>query len=86
MYLEHLLEVHPDFDNGFFFDVEGTSNPNAIKTSASYQLRQHLEEEEMAALIAQTQGSVGTHSIRKFSVCVSRASGCLKDDTDCRGP
>ena len=85
VWLELHYELNPE-QNDFFFGAKGATEPDTIKASAAYYLREIIKHDDFVLdLMDEVRGLTGTHSVRKFASNIARGNGCSKDDTDHRG-
>ena len=85
VWLELHYELNPE-QNDFFFRAKGATEPDTIKASAAYYLREIIKHDNFVLdLMDEVRGLTRTNSVCKFATNVVCGNGCSKDDTDHRG-
>ena len=65
--------------------VANAGCPGAVRESVSNHFHQLLQVTQIDDLAAKAISAIGTHSLCKIVVTVTRSSGCSKDGVNIRG-
>ena len=84
-YLESRFSTHQQ--GGWFLFGQSDADDEPIRINERYQrvLRKVWKDPEMAALVAQVLGGIGTHSLRKFPSTWAAEHGVSHDHIEIRG-
>ena len=88
MWLELHFELNPDDGNEFVFDAEGKPEPDSIKNSVAYHLRQLMKSENFTVVFADKiddERKTDSHSTSTFGANLGRRDGKGCDNVDHRG-